>query len=312
MINKNNLSKIGLGAWGLGGFAERDINNDDEKQIAALVHSLKKGINFIEINFWNSKGKSVELIYEAIKLSKIRREDLFYSLVIYNYYLPTLKDVEKEINQYFELFETDYIDSLEFTMPNFKIYGFEQTVKFVSSYLSKAKARYTSLTNCNLDILKKYHKIFKNKLFSHELHFSFEIRDNEDLGITGYALKHNIMNIIYQPLRRNRTMTRNWPLLVELSEKYEKTQNQIILNWMNWKGFKPLVKSETINHIDENLNSFNLKMERSDYLKIDKFRVPNYKKPNIDWWQEGKFGDKIHMLPNVIDDILEGKYEFKK
>jgi len=302
MLNTKNLSKIGIGAWGLGGFAEVNPQNDDNRQINAIVHSLQSGMNFVEINFWNSKGKSVELLSGAIKLLKVPRGKLFYSLVIYNYYLPSLKDVEKEINSYFDLFKTDYIDSLEFTMPNFNKYGFRESVNFIDKYLTKGKARFTSLTNCSLEFLKKYHKVFKNKLFSHELHFSFEVRVNEDLGITTFASENGILNIPYQPLRRNRTANRNWPILVELSGKYNMSQNQVILNWLNWKGFKPLVKSESLEHIDENLGSFDFKMTESDYKKIDTFRVPNYKIPEINWWQEERKGQKIHVLPNVFDE----------
>ena len=110
------------------------------------------------------------------------------------------------------------------------------------------------------------------------------------------------MNIPYQPLRRNRTAIRNWPILTGLSGKYKKTQNQIVLNWLKWKGFKPLVKSESKSHIDENLAAFDFVMEKADYISIDKFRVPNYKTPDIDWWQEGTGDEKIHMLPNVFDE----------
>lgn len=308
MIDKKDLSDIGIGAWGLGGFAEKDPINDDEKQIEALVHSLKKGMNYIEINFWNSQGKSVELISKAIKLSKVPREKLFYILVIYNYNLPTIKEVKKEINSYFDLFETDRIDCLEFILTAFKAYGFKKVVNLVNSYMSKGKTRYTSLTNSNLEYLKKYHKIFKDRFFSHEVHFSFEVRDNEDLGITKYALENDIVNVIFQPIRRNRTAKRNWSLLVELSKKYKKTQNQIILNWLNWKKFKPLIKSETIEHIDENLASFDFKMEKEDYLKIDRFRIPDYRRPKIDWMHKGGIGERISAFPNIIDDILDNKY----
>jgi len=307
MIRKNELFPIGIGAWGIGGFAEKDPNNNDQKQIRALAYSLKRGMNFIEINFWNSQGKSVELIADAIKTSKIPRKELFLTLVIYSYNLPTLKDVKYEINKYFELFETDCMDTLEFTLPNFPVYGFKESANFIEGYLAKSKARFTSLTNSNLDYLKKFHKIFKDKVFSHEMHFSFEVRVNEDLGITSYAQENGILNVPYQPLRRNRTAKRNWPLLVELAKKYGKTQNQIILNWLNWKKFVPLVKSEDKEHIDENLDALNFAMESEDYKKIDTFRVPGYKTREIDWFQEGKRGEKIHMLPNIIDDILDGK-----
>lgn len=309
MINKKDLSSIGLGAWGLGGFAEKDPKNDDEKQLEALVHSLKKGINFIEINFWNSQGKSVELISKAIKISKVPRDRLFYILVIYDYNLPTIKAVRKEIESYFKLFETDWIDSLEFIMTTFRTYGFNEVVRLTHDYLNKGKARYTSLTNCNLEYLKKYHEVFKNKLFSHELHYSFEIRDNEDLDITSYAQNNNILNVIYQPLRRNRTAKRNWPILVELSKKYKKTQNQIILNWLVSKGFLPIVKSESIRHIDENIQSLEFELEKGDFEKLESFQIPGYKTPEIDWNRSGK-GVAIHMLPNIIDEIIDNKKQF--
>jgi len=301
MINKKTLSKLGIGAWGVGGFAEKDPDNNDERQIKAIAYSLEKGMNWIEVNFWNSEGYSVELIKKAIKQAGISRKDYFIVQVIYDYNLETIEDINKEFELCLEKLETDYIDTLEFPLPAFRKYGFNNLVKLVEKYLTDKKIRYTSLTNCNLDYLKKYHQIFKDKLFSHELCYSFETRENEIFGITDYALKHNIINTPYQPLRRNRTAQRNWPVLVELSKKYNKTQNQIIINWLVSKGFYPLIKSETINHIDENLAALNFKIKESDLNKLNNFKIPGYKIPKIDWWMVGD-GVKTHMLPNVFDD----------
>ncbi len=305
MIDKKTLSKFGIGAWGIGGFAQHDSNNNDERQIQAIECTLKKGINFVEVNFWNSEGYSVEIIRKALKKSGIPRDKIFLVQAIYEYNLPTIKEVEDEFNSCLAKFNTDHIDSLEFAMPAFHKYGFGPLTKLVKKYLSDKKIRFTSLTNTNLEYLKKYHQVFKNKLFSHELCYNFEIRALEDNGITGYGVKNNIITVPYQPLRRNRTAMRNWPLLVELSKKYGKTQNQIILNWIISKGFHPLTKSETIEHINENLAAMNFSMEQEDLEKLNSFRIPRYVAPEIDWWMEGE-GTKIHMLPNIFDEQYPG------
>ena len=301
MIDRHNLSKLGIGAWGIGGFAEKDPKNDDEKQIKALAYQFEKGMNLTEINFWNAQGYSVQLIKQALDKSGVIRKNIFIVQAIYNYHNETLDDVRKEFELCLETFETDHVDSIEFPLTAFDKYGFRELVKLVEKYLSDGKARYTSVTNSNLDCLKKYHQIFKDKLFSHELHYSFEIRENEDLGILNYGLENNIINIPYQPLRRNRTAKRNWPLLKELSKKYDKTQNQIILNWMTARGLHPLVKSETLAHIDENLAALEFAMDKDDLKKLTDFRVPNYKSTRIDWFMKGKEGIFIHALPNVFD-----------
>lgn len=305
MVDKHNLSPIGIGGWGIGGFAEIDPKNDDEKQINAIAYQLSKGINFVELNFWNSRGKSVQFIKEAIERSGVKRENLFLLQSIYNYYNPTLDDVKKEFEACLLKFNVSQIDSIQFPLTAIKVYGFDALVTLVQSYLDQKLVRYISVTNFNLEYLKKYYDIFGKKLFSHELHYSFEIRINEDLGITDFADEREIINIPYQPLRRNRTAKQQWELLEEFAKKYGKTQNQIILRWMTAKGFRPLVKSETIEHIDSNLEALRFGMELADLKRMDAFRPPNYRSKDVDWWMDNKNPEKavcMHALPNIFDD----------
>jgi aryl-alcohol dehydrogenase-like predicted oxidoreductase len=83
MLNINQLSKLGIGTWGIGGFAEINLSNDDEKQISALVHMLNNGLNFVEANMWYSQGKSVDLLSKALKKSNKKREDIFICQAVY-------------------------------------------------------------------------------------------------------------------------------------------------------------------------------------------------------------------------------------
>ena len=167
--------------------------------------------------------------------------------------------------------------------------------------MTQGKIRFTSVTNFNLEYLQKYHQVFKEKLFSHELCFNFEIRENEVLSITEYARNNEILNVIYQPLRRNRTSHRNWPVLLELSQKYNKTQNQVLLNWLSAKGFYPLIKSDKIEHINENLEAWSFTLDTDDIKKLNNFSVSGYKSPKIDWFMTGD-GTKIHAIPNEFDE----------
>ena len=77
MVDRNSLCKIGIGAWGIGGYAEKNPKNNDKRQIKAIARSLKRGQNLVEINFWNSQGKSVELIKKAIDQTGVNRKSLF-------------------------------------------------------------------------------------------------------------------------------------------------------------------------------------------------------------------------------------------
>ena|SRR3989344_3240851 len=302
MLNKSQFSKLGIGTWGIGGFMEADSNNDDFGQIDALEYTIDKGINYMETVYMYAQGKAVELLAKAIKKSGVRRDKLFITQSVYQKDAKSLKEVEDRVNNFLKEFGMDYIDSVQFTMELVNDLGIDEVYKLVEKLLSQGKTRFTSLTNSSPEFLKTYHKKFGNKLFAHEGVFNFEIRENEKYGITDYAKQNSILNVIFQPLRRNRTAARNWPLLVELSNKYGKTQNQILLNWIVSKGFFPLVKSSSKAHVDENLASFGFKMNETDLKRLNHYQIPGYTPPEIDWYDTGK-GVKIHQLPNVFDEL---------
>lgn len=298
------LSKMGMGTWGIGGFMEPDPNNNDENQINTLVYTINKGVNYVETVYMYAKGKAVDLLSQAFRRSGAERENLFVTLSVYQRDAKTIQDIEGRVNDFLKTFGTDHIDSVQFTMGLVRDVGLDQIKILVDKLITNGKITFTSLTNSSPEFLKTYNEIFGSKLFAHEGVFNFEVRENEKFGLTEYAKQNNILNVVFQSLRRNKTAARNWPLLVELSHKYNKTQNQIILNWIVSKGFFPLVKSSTIKHIDENLASFDFQIEPDDLKRLNEFVIPGYLSPKIDWNENGD-GIKIHQLPNVWDEEYE-------
>ena len=300
MILKKDLSKIGIGTWGIGGFAEKDLKIDTKKQIEALVYAFQHGLNYLDLNLWYAQGYSVDLVLDAYMTSGIKREDLFITQKFYPFSISSIDDAKRELEKLMKLFSTDYIDSAEITTTLYDKLKYEGTVEFVK-YALQNGCRYTNITNANLEQLKEYHGEFGNKLFASEVGFNFEVRENINNGVIPYSMENDILCVIYQPLRRNRTAHRNWPLLLELSVKYSKTQNQILLNWISDKGFLPINKVGDVSHLVENMRSFDFKMDKSDIEKIDSFKLDSYKQPDVFYTTEGN-GVRIDQLSNVFDE----------
>jgi len=304
MISKSRLSKIGIGTWGVGGFAKRNIENNDEKQIDAIAYMLKHGMNYVELNIWSAEGHSVGLVSKAIKKSNIGRDNLFLSQAIYSYTAPSLILAKKELDTCLKTFKTDYMDSLSLNEAAIATIGYEQVIDWLKQLFKDKIIRYVNLNNPSFERIIEMKKVFGDKIFSIEIGFNFEIRENVKNGIIDFADKNNILCVIYQPLRRNRTALRNWPILVELSNKYHKTQNQIILNWICSKGFLPLTKSETVAHIKEHLNSVQFAMDQTDLKRLDEFQPPNYTPPHPYWGIAGE-GIRVDQLSNVFDEDFD-------
>lgn len=298
---KHKLFPIGIGTWGIGGYMERDNSIDEGKQVDAIAYMLDKGMNFMEANMWYSQGYSVEILSKAFKKSGKKRSDIVICQAIYLKDDKDLESSKKEVQQVMELFETDYVDTLQFSMGSFLRNSFEEITEWIDSLLSEKKIKYTSITNESLDLLKKYHEKYGDKLFSHEVVFNFEVRTNEKLGIIPYANENDIQTVVYQPLRRNRTAQRNWKLVSELSKKYGKSQNQILMNWIVSKGYLPLTKSETLSHIDEHLETLEFEMKSDDIKALNDFIIPNYKEPLVDWNKSGN-GVSIDQMSNIFDE----------
>ena len=77
MLKSKDMFPIGIGTWGIGGFAKRDSKNNDKKQIDALVYMFSKGMNFFEVSLWAAEGWSAKLLAKAIRESGVKRENIF-------------------------------------------------------------------------------------------------------------------------------------------------------------------------------------------------------------------------------------------
>ena len=288
MIDKKEIFPIGMGTWKI-----NYQNNDDKK---ALLYSYSLGQNYLSLYMLYENGNIVKSLKSFIE--KCGRENLFINVNIE----PTINeksDIENQLNEYLKILNLDYVDNLQLHSPKFTKLTLIDTYTEMARLRKTGKTRYLGISNCSLQELKEINANVKLDFF--EGVYNLECKINESIGILDYCKKNNIEFVAYQPLRRNRTHLRNYDLLVELSRKYNKSQNQIILNWIiKEKNIKVLIKSTNCNRIDENIESLNFKMEKDYYKRLNDFKNEEFENIKIDWNNTGD-GISIDQLPNQFE-----------
>lgn len=289
MLNKNDIFPIGMGTWKID---YKNIEND----IKGLKYSYEKGQNYLSLYMMYNEGEVVRSLKDYV--SEVDRDKLFINVNI-EPTIEKIEDIEKQLNEYLKILDIEYVDNLQLHTPKATKLLLIDTYIEMKRLTNIGKARYLGISNCNLEQLKEVDKKVKIDFF--EGVYNLECKTNEDIGILDYCKENDITFIGYQALRRNRTAKRNYPLLLELSEKYNKTQNQIILNWIiKEKGIKPIIKCTNIERINENLGALEFKMEKSDYEKMNIFRNEDFAKVKIDWKYTGE-GITIDQLANQFE-----------
>lgn len=288
MINLKDIFPLGIGTFRIDLTQKEDSMN-------ALIESFKLGQNYIDTSHLYENGKVMSFIGEFIK--KVGRDKFFITTKIE----PTVEkitDIEEQLNRYLEIMDIDYVDCLMLHSVIFTKLPLINTYKEMNRMIELGKAKSLGLSNSNLEQLKEVNKKYPISIY--EGVYNLECKLNENIGIIDYCKDNNIIFCAYQPLRRNRTANRNYPLLVELSEKYNKTQNQIILNWLiKHKKLNVLIKTTNSSRINENINSLSFEMDMEDYNKLDLFKAEEFDKIVIDW--EGKGGITVDQLANQFE-----------
>lgn len=288
MINKNDIFELGIGTWKID---YENIKND----MQSLIHSYNLGQNYLSLSMLYNNGEVVRQLKRFI--NKVDRDKLFIATNLE----PTIEcrdDIEKQLNEYSQILDIEYVDMLQLHKPSFSKIPLIDVYKEIQRLVNLGKVKYIGISNASLEQLSLINKEIKIDFF--EGIYNLECKIYEDIKVLDYCDKNDIKFLCYQPLRRNRTAKRNYPLLVELASKYDKTQNQIILNWIiNEKKMIALVKSTNINRINENKQALDFKMDIEDYERLNNFRSEEFDNVKVDWDDNG--GISIDQLANQFE-----------
>lgn len=302
-MEKKDIFPIAIGSYGLGASRSESWEDNktelviDEKEMQSIIYSYERGQNYIDTSYIYAGGQTMKFISEFIK--RVDRNKLFIAVKIENF-IEKVEDIKEQLDKYLEILGIDYADSILLHTPKASKIPLEDSYNELKRLVRIGKSRHISASNLNIEQLKIIVDELNIDLFSFEGLYNLECKQNEDVGILDYCKKHNILFLNYQPFRRNRTANHNYPLLVELANKYNKTQNQILLNYYIYeKKLVPITKANKIEHIDLNLEALNFKMEQIDYDKLNKFRCKEFDALEVDWQDNG--GISIYKFANQVE-----------
>lgn len=268
---------------------------DDSKDMESLMYQYKNWQNYIEVSFIYAWGKTMEFVWKFLK--KIPRESIYISVKVESL-IEKPEDIEQQLDKYLKIMWIDFVDEYKMHAPTVSKLWINETYYYMQKLVEKWKVRYLSACNLNLEQLISLHKEFDIKTF--EWLYNLECKANEDVWIIKYCQDNNIRFICYQPLRRNRIASHNYPFLIDLAKKYSKTQNQILLNWIiQSKKIWALVKTSNIATAKENLDALNFTLEEVDINTLNTFRDKRFDNIQID--REAKDWIYIWKYANQID-----------
>lgn len=294
MVTPNNISKIGIGTWGIAGYLHFDSSVDTNKQLNALKVAFDLGANYIDCSLKYADGESLRVIKELIEYAG--RDNIFVSAKLERF-IEKPEDVHEQLNEYLNVLGINEVDVLQLHAPSFTKIGIADTYREVNELIQSGKVRYAGASNFNVSQLTEVVEVCGANFVLHESLFNFSFRQNEDAGILGFCEANNFKFIAYQPLHRGKTEASSNALLSGLAVKHNKSQSQIILNWLVARGIIPLIRSDNIEHVKENLEALNFTMETAEYKLIDEYRDPILSDVPVDWNDSGT-GNSIYQIAN--------------
>lgn len=263
------ITKIGLGTWLLGGDVKANINNDDERDVNAIIYALSNGINHIDTSESYSGGKSEELIGRAIK--NFKREKLFIATKVREWNLEYDKIIESCYGSLKRL-NTSYID-LYYIHKQDNTVNIKEVCKALNYLLDRGIIKNVGLSNVGINTIVEYNKYLKKKIYAVQNQYNLVCRESVKKGILDYCRNNDIKFICWRPILLTYPDCKNpwfeegnYPIMDRISKKYGISNVQLAAKWLvDQENVYIIFKSNNCVHIQEILDVMNFKLEKKDW-----------------------------------------------
>ena len=310
MIDKDNLSKIALGAWAWGNDGTFGNEHKIEDLRPIFDKSMELGLNLWDTAFVYGMGTSEEVLGEFLK-STPRDE-----YVISTKFTPQCADTSFK-NPVTAMYENSAktlgVDDIDIFWIHNPVGAPEWTKKLVET-AKEHDIGIIGVSNHDLSEIKQANEILKEsglKLGAVQNHYSLLNRSSEDSGILQYCRENDIIFFSYMVLEQgaltgkydtahpfpegsDRANAYNDNLsqieelnnaLSEIAKNHNVKLAQLPIAWAIAKGTLPIIGATKISHVEDAAEAININLTDDEIKKMEEL-ANNAKVNTIRMWEK--------------------------
>ena len=259
------LPKIGFGAWSIGGDSSPDLSRD-AASLTALRSALEIGYTHFDTAEAYAAGHSEELIGQAIRETKRKREDLFITTKVSPEHL-SYNDVLHSCENSLRHLGMDYVDLYLIHWPGTWT-NYEETFRALNKLVREGRVRHLGVSNFKLKQLKKAQEYSETPLLANQVPYRIPDRTYVQNGVIGYCQQNDILITAYSPVKFR--MIRVNKTLSAIATAHSATPFQIALAWLVMQprvitipmSFKP-------EHIRENFEAAEIELTQEEFQALN-------------------------------------------
>lgn len=251
---------------GFGTFKIKDKNT----AISSVKEALRLGYRHIDTA---AIYGNEEAVGEAIKESKVKREDIFLTSKLWN----SEHDYDRALKAFDESLKklgTDYLDLYLIHWPG---KSNKDVWKAIEKLYKDGRIKAIGVSNFKVHHLEELINECDIVPAVNQVEYHPEFPQTE---LHEFCKKHKIQLEAWGPLMQGKIF--EIPLMKELSDKYGKTISQIALKWDLQMGVVTIPKSSTKARIKENMNLYDFEISEEDMKKIAELNIDKRIGPDPD------------------------------
>lgn len=250
LSSSTTIPQLGFGTW---------LIKDEKECKDAIKIALETGYRHIDTA---QIYENEQFIGEEISESKIPRNELFLTTKIWNenmYWDDIFSSFEESLRK----LQTDYVDLLLLHFPVTELR--RPAWRRMEDLFSSGKVKSIGVSNYTIAHLEELLSECKVKPSVNQIELHVFLQQPE---LVKFCKDNGIAIEAYSPLAHGYLVED--PVLKKIAEKHKKTLAQIMLRWCLDQDFITLPKARGRDHIQENFDVFDFRLDEGDLKEISK------------------------------------------
>lgn len=250
----NSIPRLGFGTWQLQGSTCQE----------SVEMALETGYRHIDTA--DVYGNHIE-VGNAIKHSDLKRKDFYLTSKLWftDFEKASAMDACKRV---LDELQVEYLDLYLMHWPNKNVL-IETTFDALEEMRGKGLIKSFGVSNFTIHHIEDTLKVNQN-FVTNQVEFHPSLNQEE---LKSSCEENGIVITAYSPIAQGQDLELN--LVKELSNKYERSTSQVVLNWLLSKGIIAIPRSSNKEHIEDNFKSLEWRLEETDVKGLDKLNTNN-------------------------------------